>query len=153
MLGRTYDTQICSVAGALELVGERWTLLIVRDVFLGHHRFEDLQRRLGVARNILTARLNRLVGEGVLERRRYDASRERHEYHLTGKGLDLWPVIVALMSWGDRYVYPGRPPLLLAHRGCGGTVSDRRTCRECGVELEPDDVVAERGPGRISAEV
>src|SRR5881227_652353 len=96
VLGRTYDTQQCSVARALEVVGERWTLLILRDVFFGLHRFDELQASLGVARNILSTRLERLVEEGVLERRPY--FERRYEYHLTKKGRDLWPPLLTLMQ-------------------------------------------------------
>ena len=147
MLGRTYDSQICSVAGTLELVGERWTLLIVRDAFMGARRFEDFQRRSGVARNILTARLNLLVEEGIFMKVPYQEHPVRYEYRFTAKGLDLWPMIVALVQWGDRYIYPGRAPVLLVHRHCGGAVDDRRTCETCGAKLGPRDVEARRGIG------
>src|SRR5215213_5631670 len=128
MLGRGYDNQVCSIAGALELVGERWTLLILRDVFLGVRRFDDFQRDLGIARNVLQSRLERLVEEGVLERRQYQDRPVRHEYRLTEKGMDLWPVVVALMKWGDRHLYPDGAPVVMEHRGCGGEVDDRRVC-------------------------
>ncbi len=147
MLGRTYETQVCSVAGSLELIGERWTLLIVRDAFLGARRFEEYQRRTGMARNILAARLNRLVDEGILERVPYQEHPVRYEYRLTEKGIDLWPVIVSLLQWGDRYIYPGRAPVLLVHKQCGGAVSDRRTCETCGALLGPRDVDARPGIG------
>jgi len=147
MLGRTYESQICSVAGSLELIGERWTLLIVRDAFMGARRFEDFQRRTGVARNILSARLNLLVDEGILAKVPYQEHPVRYEYRLSDKGLDLWPVIVALVQWGDHYIYPGRAPVLLVHRNCGGAVSDRRMCETCGAKLGPRDVQARRGVG------
>src|SRR6476659_10471164 len=101
MLGRLYDDQTCSVARSLEVVGERWTLLVLRDAFLGIRRFDDFQRSLGVARNVLQNRLERLVEHGILERARYQERPERFEYRLTEKGLDLWPVIVSLISFGD----------------------------------------------------
>ena len=147
MLGRTYESQTCSVAGSLELIGERWTLLIVRDAFMGARRFEDFQRRTGVARNILSARLNLLVDEGIFTRVPYHEHPIRYEYRLTDKGLDLWPLIVALVQWGDRYIYPGRAPVLLMHKNCGGALSDRRTCETCGAMLGPRDVEARRGIG------
>ncbi len=147
MLGRTYDAQICSVAGTLELVGERWTLLIVRDAFMGARRFEDFQRRTGAARNVLSNRLNTLVEEGILRRVPYQEHPVRYEYRLTEKGLDLWPVIVALVQFGDRHIYPGRAPILLVHKGCGGAVSDHRMCETCGAKLGPRDVEARRGIG------
>lgn len=143
MLQRTYDNQDCSVARALEVVGERWTLLILRDAFLGVRRFEDFQRSLGIARNVLTARLQRLVDEGLLERRPYQQRPVRYEYRLTDMGRDLWPTVVALMKWGDRHLAgPEGPPRLLLHRGCGGEVDDRRTCGRCGEEVGLREVQA-----------
>ena len=120
MLGHEYPGQTCSIAKTLEVVGERWTLLIVRDVMLGNRRFDELQRSLGVARNVLSARLQRLVEEDILERRLYQESPERHEYFLTEKGLDLWPALIALLGWGDRHTeYPDGRPMLIAHKECG----------------------------------
>jgi DNA-binding HxlR family transcriptional regulator len=144
MLNRTYDSQVCSAARALEIVGERWTLLIVRDALLGVRRFEDFQRGLGVARNILTDRLNRLVDEGVLERRAYSERPLRYEYRLTDKGRDLWPIVHSLVTWGDRYQAPAGPPRTFTHRDCGGAVDDHRICETCGARLEVRDVVSER---------
>jgi DNA-binding HxlR family transcriptional regulator len=143
MLGRTYEGQVCSIARSLEIVGERWTFLVLRDAFLGVHRFEDFQRSLGVARNVLAERLGRLVDEGVLERRRYQERPERFEYRLTDKGIELWPVMVHLLQWGDRH-YPdaGGPPMVLTHRGCGGAVDERLDCAACGAKLGPRDVIA-----------
>ncbi len=146
MLNRTYDTQNCSIARSLEVVGERWSLLLVRDLMLGYHRFDELQERLGIARNVLAARLDRLAEEGVIERRLYQERPARHEYHLTEKGRDLWPVIVGLLSWGDRYLVQS-PPVLLEHRGCGGAVDDRRMCERCRAELTLRDVTVRPGPG------
>jgi DNA-binding HxlR family transcriptional regulator len=142
VLKHTYDGQHCSIAGTLEIVGERWTLLILRDAFLGVHRFEDLQRRNGVARNVLAARLQRLVDEGLLRRERYSDRPPRDEYRLTEKGVDLWPVIVSLLQWGDKHVNPDEPPVVVTHRGCGGELDDRRMCRRCGAALGPRDVQA-----------
>src|SRR2546425_1257630 len=109
MLKRDYDGQKCSIARALEVVGERWTLLIVRDAFLGLRRFDHFQESLGIARNVLTDRLNRLVEEGILERVRYTERPERYEYQLTRKGRDLNIALAALMQWGDRYLSE-KPP-------------------------------------------
>src|SRR3954462_3449695 len=103
MLHRTYENQVCSAARALEIVGERWTLLILRDALLGIRRFDDFQASLGIARNVLADRLGRLVEAGVLERRPYCERPLRHEYRLTAKSRDLWPVVHALVSWGDRH--------------------------------------------------
>src|SRR5215475_6068272 len=112
MLNRGYEGQVCSIARALEVVGERWTLLIVRDVFLGLRRFDQLQESLGIARNVLTDRLNRLVDEEILERVPYSDRPVRHEYRLTAKGLDLNIALTALRQWGDRYLSE-KPPRVL----------------------------------------
>jgi DNA-binding HxlR family transcriptional regulator len=152
VLGHEYPGQICSVAGALEVIGERWSLLIVRDVLNGNRRFGQLQRSLGVARNVLSARLQRLVEEGILERRAYQESPPRHEYFLTEKGLDLWPALIALQGWGDRHsTGPAGPPMLIVHKECGGTVSDRGLCESCGEVLNARDARALPGPGLESA--
>jgi DNA-binding HxlR family transcriptional regulator len=111
MLGRDYEGQNCSVARTLELVGERWTLLIVRDAFLGRRRFEEFQESLGIARNILADRLQKLVDHGIFDRVRYQERPERYEYRLTGKGRDLRVPLLALMQWGDQYLSP-KPPRL-----------------------------------------
>jgi DNA-binding HxlR family transcriptional regulator len=148
MLGNDYRNQVCSIAGALEVVGERWSLLIVRDVFLGLRRFDQMQANLGIARNVLQARLTRLIDQGVLERRLYQERPPRHEYRLTDKGLDLWPTVVALMKWGDRYATTAAgPPVLLEHRGCGGAVDEHRVCEACGTRLSVRDAHAIPGPG------
>ncbi|HEX8082707.1 MAG TPA: helix-turn-helix domain-containing protein [Solirubrobacteraceae bacterium] len=152
MLYNTYEGQACSVARALEIIGERWTILILRDAFLGVRRFDDFQRSLGVARNVLNARLQRLVEAGVLERQLYQERPARHEYRLTERGRDLWPALFSLMQWGDRHL-PGDtgPPLAVEHRGCGGVVDDRRLCRSCGARVELRDVRAVPGPGADAA--
>jgi DNA-binding HxlR family transcriptional regulator len=148
MLGREYSDQNCSIARTLELVGERWTILVLRDVFLGRRRFDQLQGSLGVARNVLAARLDRLVGEGILEKVPYQERPARYEYRLTEKGLDLWPVIVELLRWGDRYAAPAAgPPIVLRHKGCGGELGEHRICVRCGELLEVGDVRGEPGPG------
>src|ERR1700755_812108 len=103
MLNREYQGQNCSIALALELVGERWTLLIIRDAFLGLRRFDEFQEKLGIARNVLTDRLNRLVDEGILERVRYSERPERFEYRLTAKGRELLVALTALREWGERH--------------------------------------------------
>jgi DNA-binding HxlR family transcriptional regulator len=151
MLPNDYDNQVCSVAGALAVVGERWSLLILRDVFLGLRRFDQIQSNLGIARNVLQARLTRLLEQGVLEKRLYQERPQRYEYHLTEKGLDLWPTMVALMKWGDEHAAPvGGPPVVLEHRGCGGAVDDHRICEACGARLSVRDVRALVGPGAAS---
>jgi DNA-binding HxlR family transcriptional regulator len=147
MLGRTYDSQTCSVARTLELVGERWTPLIIRDAFLGVRRFGDFAQRLGIARNVLQDRLERLVDAGVLEKVPYQERPVRYEYRLTQMGRDLWPTIVAMLKFGDRHLAQDGPPLLLLHRDCGGEIDDRRMCARCGKALELEDVEPRRGPG------
>jgi DNA-binding HxlR family transcriptional regulator len=148
MLGNDYKGQTCSIAGTLEIVGERWSLLIVRSVMLGVRRFDALQKDLGVARNVLQARLERLIENGVLERRQYQEHPPRYEYYLTEKGLDLWPTIVALLQWGDRYApSPGGPPVLLEHKGCGGAIDSHRICERCGKRVSSRDAIAKAGPG------
>ena len=115
MLKRDYEGQNCSIARALEVVGERWTLLIVRDAFLGLRRFDEFQESLGIARNVLADRLNRLVEEGIFERVRYSERPERHEYRLTAKGRELNIALTALRQWGDTYLSE-KPPRLLRRK-------------------------------------
>jgi DNA-binding HxlR family transcriptional regulator len=148
VLRHDYPGQVCSIAKALEVIGERWSLLIVRDVMGGRRRFDDLQKGLGIARNVLSTRLQRLVDEDILERRPYQESPPRYEYFLTEKGLDLWPALIALLGWGDRHTpYPGGPPMVIVHKECGGRVSDRGICQECGELLHARDARALPGPG------
>ena len=136
VLHNTYEGQHCSIARTLEVVGERWTILIVRDAFRGVRRFDDFQRSLGVARNVLTTRLGRLVEAGVLDRRRYQERPERFEYVLTEAGRDLWPIVVALGGWGDRHrVQADGPPAVVRHEGCGGVVAAAPTCTDCGEQV------------------
>ena len=149
-LQRNYENQNCSIAATLELVGERWTLLIIRELLLGVHRFSELQADLGIARNVLQARLQRLVGHGIVERRRYQEHPPRDGYHLTEKGLDLWPAVVTLMQWGDRHLpRPDGPAVTLTHRGCGGELDAHLSCARCGAPLGPRDVWA--APGESAA--
>jgi DNA-binding HxlR family transcriptional regulator len=147
MLGRDYAGQNCSLARALEILGERWTLLIVRDAFLGVRRFDAFGRRLGIAPNVLSKRLQTLVDGGVLERRLYEERPPRHEYVLTGRGRELFPVMVGLMDWGDRHLAPDGPPVALRHRGCGGVLSGAAICGECGEAVAADDSEWWWGPG------
>jgi DNA-binding HxlR family transcriptional regulator len=148
VLGRDYAGQTCSIARTLEVIGERWTMLIVRDVFLGLRRFDDIQADLGIARNVLAARLERLVETGVLEKARYQERPPRHEYRLTDKGRDLWPVIVELVQWGDRHAPgPDGPPVVYRHRDCGGALGSGRVCGTCGAVVERSGVFVEPGPG------
>ena len=131
----------CSIAQALEIVGEWWTLLILRDAFQGVRRFDHFQRRLGIARNVLTERLQHLVSAGVLERRPYQTQPAREEYRLTEKGRDLYPVLVSLMRWGDKWA-PGAdgPPVLLTHRECGHQGTPVLACPACRQPVEARDM-------------
>lgn len=145
MLGKTYDSQICSVARALELVGERWTLLIVRDaLFAGVTRFNDHQHNLGIATNILKTRLDALIDAGIMQR--LTASNGQHEYVLTVKGRDLAPALIALTHWGDRWATDDPPPIVYRHSGCGAEVNLQTACAVDG-PIDPADVEPEPGPG------
>jgi DNA-binding HxlR family transcriptional regulator len=137
----------CSVAQCLEVVGEWWSLLVVRDAFLGVTRFDEFQERLGIARNVLNQRLAYLVDAGVLERVAYSEHPPRFDYLLTEQGRDLWPVIVALRQWGDRWRAPDGPPLQLVHRACGHVAELVEVCSHCGASFGPGDVIAVPGPG------
>jgi DNA-binding HxlR family transcriptional regulator len=150
VLPRGYERQNCSVARTLEAVGDRWTMLVIREAFLRTRRFEDFQSHLGIARNVLSDRLGRLVEDGILERRPYQDSPPRYEYRLTEKGLDLWPVLMSLMAWGDRHAAEQGPPRLILHRGCGGRMGARLRCEKCGEDLGPRDVEPAPGPGELA---
>ena len=144
---RPFHAQNCSIAAALGVVGERWTLLVMRDVLLGRRRFADLRQGLGIAPNILSDRLQTLVEHGLLERRRYGKHPEALEYRPTAKGLDLNPVLVALMQWGDRYAAPGGPPRVAIHAACGHDAEVALRCPHCEQDLEPGDLRTRPGPG------
>ncbi len=136
----------CSVAQTLDVVGEWWTLLVVRTIMLGQGRFEVIQSELGIARNILSDRLSTLVEHGVVERRQYHDHPVRYEYKLTPKGRDLFPVIAALMAWGDKWASPDGVPLVLKH-SCGEVADPKVVCSACGEALTLRDVRAKPGPG------
>ena len=142
----------CSVAQCLEVVGEWWSMLVVRDAFLGVTRFDDFQRRLGISRNILQQRLSHLVEAGVLARVPYSEHPPRDEYRLTAKGRDLWPVLTAMRQWGDRHAAPSGPPILVIHKSCGSSTEAVLVCGACGMPLGPRDVEAVAGEGRPSLE-
>ncbi|GAA2805432.1 helix-turn-helix domain-containing protein [Kitasatospora paracochleata] len=151
MLGRTYERENCSAARTLEVVGERWSLLILRDaMFAGSTRFTEFQRGLGVAPNILSSRLERFVEAGLMSTRPIGGEQATHEYILTEKGLDLQPVLVALTVWGDRWAAPQGPPILYRHEGCGGALRQLSICEDCGAELTADQVAVEPGPGTLT---
>jgi len=138
----------CSVARALSVVGDRWTLLILRDAFLRTRRFEHFQKSLGITRHRLADRLAKLVRHGILTRVPYQDGPVRYEYRLTEKGLDLYPVIVSLVGWGDRWMAgKAGPPIRLHHRDCGHAISPVFACPECAKPITARDVRAEAGPG------
>ena len=145
-----YDTANCAIGAAVAVIGEKWTFLVLREAFNGVRRFDDMQRRTQAPRQILSDRLARLVREGMLRRVPYQerGQRSRHEYRLTEKGLDLYPVLIALMEWGDRYETGGEgPQVLLTHRDCGAPVGLQLTCAD-GHQLESArDVTPLPGPG------
>ena len=124
--------QDCSIARALSVVGDRWTLLVLREAFVRTRRFEDFQEFTGAPRPVLAERLKSLVEHGVLERRRYSERPDRYEYRLTPKGLDLYPVVVSLLRWGDRWMTDGPVPVELRHRDCGEVVHPELACPSCG---------------------
>jgi DNA-binding HxlR family transcriptional regulator len=142
-LGKDYAGQDCSLARALEDVGERWTLLVLRDCFFGVRRFTDLQAHLDISRAVLSARLADLVESGLLERREYAPG--RYEYELTEQGRALWPALFALLKWGQRYRSPNGTRIF-SHVGCGGELDEAGACKECGARPEPGDVQMRPGP-------
>lgn len=139
----------CSVAQCLEVVGEWWTMLIVRDAFLGVTRFDEFQHRLGISRNILNHRLNSLADHGVLEKSLYSERPSRYEYRLTPKGRDLWPVLAAMRQWGDKHAAPDGPPVVTVHAACGHVTEAVMTCSSCGERLTSHDVRVIPGPGDL----
>jgi DNA-binding HxlR family transcriptional regulator len=139
----------CSIARAWTILGDRWTMLILREAFMRTRRFDEFQSGLGIARNVLAERLQRLVDEGILERRPYQERPPRDEYRLTQKGLDLYPALIALMKWGDRYTVD-EPPIALVHKTCGHRADPRMTCSHCGEELHPREVRPELAPDALT---
>ncbi|WP_409523863.1 winged helix-turn-helix transcriptional regulator [Nitrincola sp. MINF-07-Sa-05] len=132
----------CSIAQALNIVGEWWTLLILRDVFIGNHRFSGLLDSLGISRKVLTDRLETLVAEGILEQVPYDTG-NRFEYHLTQKGYELGPVLLTLIAWGDKWVFKNQPPIELTHKACNQITSPQVVCSECGEPISFRDLIGE----------
>lgn len=148
MLGRSYEDQVCSIARSLEVLGERWTLLVVRDALLGLRRFDDFARSLGVARNILTDRLARLVAAGILLRTPYQERPARYEYQLTPMGYELAVPIIGLMHWGDKHL-AGRagPPRLTRHSTCGASLRSALVCEKCHEPISLAELEVLPGPG------
>jgi DNA-binding HxlR family transcriptional regulator len=146
MLGKDYEGQDCALARALEVIGERWTLLIIRDAFYGVQRFSDFQAHLDIPRAILTQRLNGLVNAGILERSPDAAHAGRQLYRLTAPGRELWPALHSLLAWGSRHL--GENSRVFRHTTCGGRLDDSGACRGCGVTPAPTDISNEPRPGR-----
>lgn len=144
----------CSVARTLDIIGEWWTLLILRDVFYGVRRFESLLSHLGISRKILTSRLQRLVDEGILRKAIYQKKPLRHEYRLSAKGLDLLPVLLSIMNWGDRWMAEsGEVPVIFIHKDCGKETTPILVCSHCGGELSANNVQPKAGPGAPKEEI
>ena len=142
-----FGAMACSIARTLDVIGEPWSPLILRDVFVGMSRFEQLQADLGISRKVLTERLNHLVEHGVLERRPYDR-RPRYEYHLTAKGTELVDVLMVMVRWGDTWLAgEAGPPVLYRHHACGEISSVDLRCAGCGAPMHADDVDLLAGPG------
>ncbi len=140
-------TQTCSIARALGEIGDRWSLLVLREAFLRTRRFGDFVERTGASRNLVADRLHKLVGAGILERRRYQEHPPRDAYRLTEKGRDLYPVMMALVRWGDRWHDDGRgAPVEHVHRSCGQAMHAEPVCSECGERLDPRQVAVRAGP-------
>jgi DNA-binding HxlR family transcriptional regulator len=149
MLGKDYDRQDCSLARALEALGERWTLLIVRDAFFGVQRFSDFQAHLDIPRAVLSDRLSGLVRDGILVRRPGEDRPSRHVYELSESGRELWPVLYALLVWGGRHRFPNSRTF--KHARCGATIDDRGRCPTCATVPPPEDLFTapKRGRGRL----
>ena len=149
-----YSPENCTIGRAMAVLGEKWSVVVLREVFLGIRRFDDMRARTGIPRQVLTNRLAHLVDQGVLRRVPYQepGERVRDEYRLTPKGLDLYPVLVALRDWGDRYLCdPDGPPMLTVHRDCGALVHSELSCAD-GHRVAPRDVIPTPGPGiRLSS--
>ncbi|MBF9350222.1 transcriptional regulator [Mycobacteroides chelonae] len=133
----------CSIANALDVIGERWTLLALREIMLGNRRFDEIVRNTGASRDILATRLRKLVDAGVLEKRQYEQRPPRYEYLLTESGRALRPVLFALMDWGDKFVTQGPPPSVWEHE-CGSVLHIHPTCESCGETVTFDDITARR---------
>src|SRR3954447_13971073 len=140
----------CSIAGTLEIIGDRWTILILRDAFRGVRRFDEIQQDLGIARNILTDRLTKLLDHGVLEKRQYQDRPARYEYRLTPKGVDLSPALVALMRWGDKHLAGDDAPTVLVHESCGQPLDQTFICWDCDTTVAPSAIRSRPGSARAS---
>jgi DNA-binding HxlR family transcriptional regulator len=149
---RDFPRDSCAVAGALDYLGDRWTMLVLRESFFGVRRFEQMLRNTGAARNILTNRLGRLVDAEILEKRLYSERPPRYEYRLTEKGVDLWPVIISLAKWGGKWAeLDTGPAIALEHKGCGAAMEPALCCPECGELVDARSVRVVPGPAMLAA--
>lgn len=149
---RDFPRDHCAIGAALEHLGDRWTLLVLREAFFGVRRFEDFRRKTGAARNILTHRLNRLVEAGVLRREPYSEHPPRDEYRLTEKGIDLYPVLISLAQWGARWgELPEGPAIRLQHKSCGAVIEPQLVCPECGEQIDARAMRVVPGPAMLAS--
>jgi DNA-binding HxlR family transcriptional regulator len=143
----SFGDMACSIARTLDVIGEPWSPLILRDVWVGMSRFEQIQADLGISRKVLTERLNHLVDRGILERRPYDR-RPRHEYVLTRQGTELLEMLMVMVAWGDKWLAgPAGPPVLYRHHACGEVSHAALSCAGCGAPMHPGDIDLLPGPG------
>jgi DNA-binding HxlR family transcriptional regulator len=145
---KSFEDMACSVAQCLEVVGEWWSMLLIRDAFLGVRRFDEFQERLGISRNVLTQRLHKLVAEGVLHKRPYQEHPVRYEYLLTDKGRDLWPVLTTMRQWGDKHAAPNGPPVRVYHGACRHAAPFELRCSACNERVTHRDVRVEHSEPR-----
>lgn len=144
----------CSIARTLSVIGDRWTMLVLRDAFLRIRKFDDFQKDLGISRQRLSDRLKKMVEEGVMEKVEYQINPSRYEYRLTQKGVDLYPIIVSMVTWGDKYMDNGDgAPIVYKHKACGNYFTAEIMCSECGDSVDPRDVLPEIGPGEANIRI
>jgi DNA-binding HxlR family transcriptional regulator len=138
-MGESKEARVCSVSDALSLVGDRYSLLVVREIGYGCRRFTELLEKIGCARDVLTTRLRRLEGVGIIERRLYSERPLRYEYYLTESGSELRSIVLALKEWGDMHLNRGKEPVIFAHK-CGAVFHARTVCAACGREADPGEL-------------
>ena len=135
-------SQSCSIDSTLSVIGDRWTILILRDLFRGVRRFEQLRQDLGIAKNILSDRLSKLDSAGIIVQRPYQSNPIRNDYYLTEKGKDLSPSLIALMHWGDKWYADGNPPTILTHAKCGTALTQITLCPRCDIQVTPSEIAS-----------
>lgn len=152
MRWRDLKDEPCSVARTLSVIGDRWTLMILRDCFMGLRRFEHFEASLGITRHVLADRLKKLVDEGVLKKAPYGEAPVREEYRLTERGFELYPVVLSIVQWGDKHMADERgAPIVRRHEKCGNIVQGKMLCSDCGEELDARELTVEIGPGFVKA--